>query len=60
MTEKEIQELEECEAVCRRFLAWNIEEFDLETAGPDGVKKKLAEILDGPNDKQNEDEEFEQ
>lgn len=45
MTPKEVAELEEAEAVCRRFLQWDIENFDLEAAGQGGVKAKLAEIL---------------
>ena len=40
MTEKERDELEGAEAVCRRFLAWNLGEDD----GTE-VKGKLAKVL---------------
>ncbi|EEB91047.1 hypothetical protein MPER_10664, partial [Moniliophthora perniciosa FA553] len=41
MSEKEKQELEDAEAICRRFLAWNIQ-------GDDGedVKRKLVVVYD--------------
>ncbi|KAK0503937.1 DNA mismatch repair protein MutS [Armillaria luteobubalina] len=39
MTEEERKELEDAEAVCRRFLAWDLENEH------GNVKKKLAEIL---------------
>ncbi|KAK7056881.1 hypothetical protein VNI00_002598 [Paramarasmius palmivorus] len=40
MTEKEKEDLEEAEVICRRFLAWDIQ-------GDDGedVKRKLGEVL---------------
>jgi DNA mismatch repair protein MSH5 len=44
MTEKELQDLEEAEAVCRRFLAWDLE-VDKEHVGDGGVKRKLAAVL---------------
>ena len=40
MSEKERDELEEAEAVCRRFLAWNLGDDD----GTE-VKVKLAKVL---------------
>ncbi|KAH7877977.1 uncharacterized protein C8R40DRAFT_878832 [Lentinula edodes] len=40
MSEKEVLELEEAEAICRRFLGWNL------TVDNVGVKKKLGEVLD--------------
>ena len=40
MTEKERLDLEHAEGVCRRFLAWNIQEDE-----GDNVKDKLAEVL---------------
>ncbi|KAJ3854057.1 DNA mismatch repair protein MutS [Lentinula lateritia] len=39
MSEKEVLELEEAEAICRRFLGWNL------TVNNVGVKKKLGEVL---------------
>ncbi len=44
MTEKELQDLEEAEEVCRRFLAWDLE-VDKEHVGDGGVKRKLAAVL---------------
>jgi hypothetical protein len=41
MTETETNDLKEAEMVCRRFLAWNLEE--IETNGC--TKDKLAEVL---------------
>jgi len=45
MTDAEKLDLEDAEAVCRRFLAWNLNESE------DGldVKAKLAEVLGLPN-----------
>ncbi|KAF8827642.1 hypothetical protein HHX47_DHR4000349 [Lentinula edodes] len=39
MSEKEVLELEEAEAICRRFLGWNL------TVDNVGAKKKLGEVL---------------
>lgn len=39
MTEKEILDLADAEAVCRRFLAWDLED------GHGDVKGRLAEVL---------------
>ncbi|KAJ3876937.1 DNA mismatch repair protein MutS [Lentinula edodes] len=39
MSEKEVLELEEAEAICRRFLGWNL------TVNNAGAKKKLGEVL---------------
>ncbi|KAJ3865547.1 muts domain V-domain-containing protein [Lentinula novae-zelandiae] len=39
MSEKEVLELEEAEAICRRFLGWNLTENNV------GVKEKLGEVL---------------
>ncbi|KAJ4468951.1 muts domain V-domain-containing protein [Lentinula lateritia] len=39
MSEKEVLELEEAEAICRRFLGWNL------TANNVSVKEKLGEVL---------------
>jgi DNA mismatch repair protein MSH5 len=44
MTEKERQELEEAEAICRRFLAWDLE-ADEENVGDGEVQRKLAAVL---------------
>lgn len=44
MTEEERHDLEEAEAVCRRFLAWDLE-ADKEHAGDGKVKRKLAAVL---------------
>src|SRR5260221_2056498 len=44
MTEKEHQELEEAEIVCRRFLAWDLK-ADEETLADGEVKRKLAVVL---------------
>ncbi len=46
MTPAQEREMQDAEAVCRRFLAWNLEDFDVDTnASKGGVKAKLAEIL---------------
>jgi len=42
MTEEETDDLKEAEIVCRRFLAWNLEQTEKENAS---VKGKLAEVL---------------
>jgi len=46
MTPIQKKELGEAEAVCRRFMAWNLEDFDVD-ANPSrgGVKARLAEVL---------------
>lgn len=44
MTEKERQDLEDAEAVCRRFLAWDLQAEE-EDAEDGGVKRKLAVVL---------------
>ena len=44
MTEKERQELEEAEAVCRRFLAWDLK-ADEENIEDGKVQRKLAAVL---------------
>jgi len=44
MTEKEHQELEEAEVVCRRFLAWDLK-ADEESLADGEVKRKLAAVL---------------
>lgn len=43
MTPAEVKELEAAEAVCRRFLEWDLDNFDCEVPG--GVKARLAEVL---------------
>lgn len=43
MTPAEVNELEAAEAVCRRFLEWDLDNFDCEEPG--GVKARLAEVL---------------
>lgn len=43
MTEEERLDLEDAEAVCRRFLTWELD--DKQSHGKGGVKAKLAEIL---------------
>ncbi|KIL63255.1 hypothetical protein M378DRAFT_187097 [Amanita muscaria Koide BX008] len=43
MSEEEKTDLGDAEAVCRRFLAWDLEEKD--GLGEGGVKAKLAEVL---------------
>jgi hypothetical protein len=48
MTIADRAELEECDAICRRFLAW-----DMGVDGRvSGVKEKLAEVLGWEVDKQ--------
>lgn len=44
MTAKERQDLEDAEAVCRRFLAWDLQ-AEAETVEDGGVKRKLAIVL---------------
>ncbi|KAF9019023.1 hypothetical protein BDZ89DRAFT_1103526 [Hymenopellis radicata] len=44
MTDDERHDLEDAEAVCRRFLAWNLEHED------GNVKKRLAQVLGRPMD----------
>ena len=44
MTEKERQELEEAETVCRRFLAWDLK-ADIESGEDGEVQKRLAIVL---------------
>lgn len=44
MTEKERQELEEVENVCRRFLAWDLK-ADMESEEDVEVQRKLAIVL---------------
>lgn len=46
MTEAERADLEEAEAVCRRFLAWDFTERDPARKG--SVKERLAEVLGKP------------
>jgi DNA mismatch repair protein MSH5 len=41
MTEAEMDELEQAEAVCRRFMTWNLEETKVSVC----TKKRLAEVL---------------
>ncbi len=41
MTEKEQEDLEEAEAICRRFLQWNLED----EGERDGVKDRLRVVL---------------
>jgi DNA mismatch repair protein MSH5 len=43
MTEKERQELKNAEAVCRRFLVWDLKAD--EDVGDREVKRKLAVVL---------------
>lgn len=43
MSEEEKKDLGDAEAVCRRFLAWDLEEKN--GLGEGGVKVKLAEVL---------------
>jgi DNA mismatch repair protein MSH5 len=43
MTEEERLDLEDSEAVCRRFLTWDLD--DKQGLGEGGVKTKLAEVL---------------
>lgn len=51
MTPAQIEELEEAEIVCRRFMAWSMEDVDVDANAARGVvKAKLAEIL-GRQDK---------
>lgn len=46
MTPAQKVELDEAEAVCRRFMAWNLMDFDVDAnAARGGVKAKLAEVL---------------
>ena len=42
MTEEERLDLEDAEAVCRRFLTWDLDD---EQGLGEGVKTKLAEVL---------------
>ncbi|KAG9227708.1 hypothetical protein CCMSSC00406_0000646 [Pleurotus cornucopiae] len=42
MTEEERRELEDAEAVCRRFIAWDLE---AEAADPSDIHGKLATVL---------------
>jgi DNA mismatch repair protein MSH5 len=44
MTEEERLGLEDAEDVCRRFLAWDLD--DERGLGEGGVRAKLAEVLD--------------
>ncbi|KAJ7505221.1 muts domain V-domain-containing protein [Mycena galericulata] len=50
MTEKERKDLEDAEAVCRRFLQWN-----LEGDGGGNVKGRLAEVLGREDDEKVDD-----
>lgn len=43
MTEEELLDLEDAESVCRRFLAWDLD--DKRDLGEGGVRAKLAEVL---------------
>lgn len=43
MTEEELLDLEDAESVCRRFLAWDLD--DKRGLGEGGVRAKLAEVL---------------
>jgi len=43
MTEEERLDLEDAEGVCRRFLAWDLD--DKRDLGEGGVRAKLAEVL---------------
>lgn len=43
MTKEERLDLEDSEAVCRRFLTWDLD--DKQGLGEGGVKTKLAEVL---------------
>ena len=43
LAEPEKQELIEAEQICRKFMAWNMDEDD--ECSTAGVKKKLAEVL---------------
>lgn len=45
MTAKEIQELEEAEAVCRRFMEWDLDSFGGDNIGCASVKARLGEVL---------------
>ena len=42
MTEAETADLKDAETVCRKFMAWHLEETG---GGNAGVKEKLAEVL---------------
>jgi len=42
MTEAEADDLKEAETVCRRFMAWNLEETEKENVG---AKANLAVVL---------------
>jgi DNA mismatch repair protein MSH5 len=48
MTEKEREDLADAEAVCRRFLQWNLED------GEGNVKGRLAEVLGRRDEDENE------
>ncbi|KAJ7819398.1 DNA mismatch repair protein MutS [Mycena olivaceomarginata] len=48
MTEKEREDLADAEAVCRRFLQWNLED------GEGNVKGRLAEVLGRKDEDENE------
>ncbi|KLO15985.1 hypothetical protein SCHPADRAFT_238288 [Schizopora paradoxa] len=58
MTTEQVKELEDAEAMCRRFMAWNLDDFDVDAnAARGGVKAKLAKVLGrGSNDTFNEDD----
>jgi DNA mismatch repair protein MSH5 len=45
MTEEERNDLEESEAICRRFLSWDIDADSEENDTVLDVKRKLMEIL---------------
>ena len=46
MSERERQELQECEAVCRRFLEWDLNEF-VERKDFGLARSQLEAIVDG-------------
>jgi DNA mismatch repair protein MSH5 len=46
MTEAETNDLKEAEMVCRRFMAWNLEETEKNANGKDKLAKVLAREVD--------------
>ena len=46
MTEAETDDLKEAEIVCRKFLAWDLDQTEKENVS---VKGKLAEVLGRPD-----------
>lgn len=58
MTAEQVEELGAAESMCRRFMGWNLGDFDVDAnAARGGVKAKLAEILGrGPSNIGDDDE----